>query len=407
MKTTRALDGMKVLDLTQFLSGPRCTQLLADMGADVIKLEPPLWGETMRLMLAPIPELDRAFSNWNRNKRGITLNLRDTRSHELYWKLVDTVDVVVENFAPGFMDKLGLSWEEHKKRNPRLIFCSITGFGRTGPYKDRVAFDLIAQAGGGIMYAQKTPHMTPGVFFGDFVSGAYAALGILSAIIAREKTGEGQMVDISMQDVMYFHNFRALEGRSAEQIRDTIENTLGESMDDVITSEDRPFPCWYSYRTQDGYVACVFITDRQWDTVVRDIMGRPDLSTDSPDYSNLVERVKNRDKYLVEFQKWFAERSAREVEDIMVEHKIPCSIVKNIEQVNDDPQLASRGMHLEINHPRYGKIPTPGVPIKLSNTPGEVREVAPDLGQHNSEIYGDLLGISREELKKLNEEGII
>ncbi len=407
MKTTGALEGIKVLDLTQFLSGPRCTQLLADMGADVIKVEPPLWGETMRLMLTPIPGLDRAFSNWNRNKRGITLNLRDSRSHEIYWKLVDGADVVVENFAPGFMDKRGLTWEEHKKRNPRLIFCSISGFGRTGPYRDRVAFDLIAQAAGGIMYAQKTPDMTPGVFFGDFVSGAYAAMGILAAIISREKTGEGQMVDISMQDVMYFHNFRAIEERSTEPIKNTIENTLGETIEDIFTGEDRPFPCWYSYATKDDYVAFVCLTDRQWDTVVKEIMGRPDLSSENAEYSNMVERVKNRDNYLDEFRNWFAHRTAREVEDTMVEHKIPCSVVKNNEQVNRDPQLSERGMHLELEHPRYGKIPTPGAPIKLSETPGEVRHVAPDLGQHNSEIYRDFLGISEEELKKLKDEGIV
>ena len=401
------LEGLKVLDMSQFLSGPRCAQLLGDMGADVIKLEPPLWGETMWLMLSPIPGMDRALSNWNRNKRGITLDIRNPKGREIYWKLVDKVDVVVENFAPGMMDKLGLTWEEHQRRNPKLIYCSIMGFGRTGPYKDRVAFDLIAQASGGIMYAQKTPHMTPGVFFGDFVSGAYAAIGVLEAILVRQKTGRGQLVDIAMQDVMYFHNFRALDSKSAETIKDDIQKTLGEPMDDVITSEKRPFPCWYSYPVKDGYVAIVMLTDRQWDDAMIRIMNKPDITTKNPKFANVVERIKSRDDYLALFKEWFSQRTAAEVEKAMVECKIPCSIVKNIEQVNSDPQLKSRDMHLEVEHPRYGAIPTPGIPIKLSETPGKIKSPAPDLGQHNAEVYKEFLGMSEVDVEELKKERVI
>lgn len=403
----KALEGINVLDLSQFLSGPRCTQLLADMGASVIKLEPPLWGETMRLMLSPIKGLDRALSNWNRNKKGVTLDIRNPRGQEIYWKLIDKMDVVVENFAPGLMDKIGLSWDEHKKRNEKLIYCSITGFGRTGPYKDRVAFDLIAQASGGIMYAQKTPDKTPGVFFGDFVGGAYGAIGVLEAIISRGRTGKGQLVDISMQDVMYFHNFRALEHLAADSIKENIEQALGEAMDDVITSEKRPFPCWYSYRAKDGYISCVVLTDRQWDNLVGPVMNRPDLSRNNPKYSNLIDRIKSRDDYIEDFKNWFAERSVREIEDIMVAHKIPCSIVNNLDQVNTDPQLEARDMHSEVEHARYGRIPTPGIPIKLSDTPGELHFAAPDLGQHNAEIYRDMLGMTAAEIDDLKRNNII
>lgn len=401
------LEGLKVLDLSQFLSGPRCAQLLGDMGADVIKLETPIWGETMRLMLSPIAGFDRALSNWNRNKRGITLDLRNPKGQEIYWKLIEKMDVVIENFAPGMMDKFGLTWEEHQRRNPRIIYCSIMGFGRTGPYKDRVAFDLIAQASGGIMFAQKTPHMTPGVFFGDFVSGAYAAIGILEAILARQKTGRGQLIDISMQDVMYFHNFRALDAKSAEPIRDYIEKTIGEPMDDVITGEQRPFPCWYSYPVKDGYVAIVMLTDRQWDDAMLKIMNKPDFTTQNPKFANVVERIKSRDDYLALFKEWFSQRTAAEVEAAMIECKIPCSIVKNIEQVNSDPQLASRDMYLDIEHPQYGSIPTPGIPIKLSETPGKINAPAPDLGQHNLDVYQEILGMSAADVEALKKENII
>ena len=257
------------------------------------------------------------------------------------------------------------------------------------------------------MYAQKTPHMTPGVFFGDFVSGAYAAIGVLEAILVRQKTGRGQLVDIAMQDVMYFHNFRALDNKSAETIKDDIQKTLGEPMDDVITSEKRPFPCWYSYPVKDGYVAIVMLTDRQWDDAMIRIMNKPDITTKNPKFANVVERIKSRDDYLALFKEWFSQRTAAEVEKAMVECKIPCSIVKNIEQVNSDPQLKSRDMHLEVEHPRYGAIPTPGIPIKLSETPGKIKSPAPDLGQHNAEVYKEFLGMSEADVEELKKERVI
>lgn len=402
----QALEGIRVLDLSQFLSGPRCGQLLGDMGADVIKIEPPGFGETMRLFVLPIKGMDRALSNWNRNKRGITLNIRHPKGQKLYWKLVEQSDVVIENLAPGLMDRLGLGWEEHRKRNPKIIMCIITGFGQTGPHKDRVAFDLIAQASGGIMHAQKMQDRTPGVFFGDFVGGAYGAVGILQALIARGKTGRGQLVDISMQDVMYFHNMLALDKRITETITESVQESLGEEMADVMTSENRPFPCWYSYKARDGHVAVVILTDRQWD-VFMDLIDRPDIKTSNPKYSNLIARVRIRETYAPDFQKWFTGKSAGEIEKILVENKIPCSIVKTLKDVNVDEQLEARGMHAFIEHPRYGKIPTVGIPIRLSDTPGKIRCAAPDLGQHNEEIYRELCGLTPDDLKLLKTEGAI
>ncbi len=402
-----ALEGIRILDLSQFLSGPRCTQILADMGAEVIKLEPPGHGETLRLMLSPIAGMDRILSNWHRNKKGITLDIKHPMGQELYWRLAGHADVVVENLTPGLMERLGLGWEEHLRRYPKLIYCSIKGFGQSGPYSDRLAFDLIAQASGGIMYAQKTPHMTPGVFFGDFVSGAYGAIGILQALIARSRTGEGQVVDISMQDVMYFHNFRAFDWRSTQEIRQNVRDILGESLDEVLTSQEKPFPCWYSYRVKDGYVACVILTDRQWDAFVVEVLGRPDLSTRNPRYSNFIFRLKAREDYLETFLEWFSGRNAKEVEDTLTRHRIPCSIVKDLEQVNQDPQLQARQMCEILEHPRYGEVPIVGIPIKLSKTPGALNSPAPDLGEHNQEIYGGLLGLVEQELEELRREKVI
>lgn len=402
-----ALEGVRVLDLSQFLSGPRCTQILSDMGAEVIKLEPPGHGETLRLMLSPILGMDRILSNWHRNKMGITLDIRHPRGQELYWRLAGCCDVVVENLAPGLMERLGLGWEEHRRRFPGLIYCSITGFGQSGPYSERLAFDLIAQASGGIMYAQKTPHMTPGVFFGDFVSGAFAAIGILQALIARARTGEGQRVDISMQDVMYFHNFRAFDWRSTQDIRHKVKETLEEGLDEVFTSQERPFPCWYSYPVKDGYVACVILTDRQWDDFVVKVLNRPDLSTQNPMYSNFILRLKARDQYLETFREWFSTKSAREAEQTLAQHRIPCSTVNDLQQVNSDPQLEARQMYEFVEHPSYGRIPVVGIPVKLSATHGKVHSPAPDLGQHNRDVYSGLLGLTEQELEALRKDRVI
>jgi len=402
----QALEGIRVLDLSQFLSGPRCGQLLGDMGAEVIKIEPPGFGETMRLFVLPIKGMDRALSHWNRNKLGVTLNIRHPKGQEIYWKLVERSDVVIENLAPGLMERLGLGWDEHRKRSSKIIMCVITGFGQTGPLKDRMAFDLIAQASGGIMFAQKMQDRTPGVFFGDFVGGAYGAIGILQALIARGKTGQGQLVDISMQDVMYFHNMLALDKRVTDTIHESVQESLGEEMVDVMTSEDRPFPCWYSYKAKDGYISVVILTDRQWD-VFMDIIGRADLKTSNPKYSNLIARVRIRETYAPDFRKWFSDRTVGEIEKTLVENKIPCAIVNSLTDVNSDPQLGSRGMHAFTEHPRYGRIPTVGIPIKLSDTPGEIRFAAPDLGQHNEDVYGRLCGLTPDDLKKLKTEGVI
>ena len=232
-----SLEGLRVLDLSMFLSGPRASQILADLGAEVVKVEPPS-GETMRLWMMLIPDQEESMTHWHRNKKGISLDIRNPEGARILRQLVVHFDALIENLAPGTMEKCGLGYDDLKTINPGLIYCSISGFGKRSPNSRRVAFDIIAQATGGIMAAQGVRHRSPGVFFGDLVSGAYASIGILAALRHREHTGQGQLVDVSMQDVMYFHNFRAMQVRMQKD-PERIAEARGGTFEDLFTSEER------------------------------------------------------------------------------------------------------------------------------------------------------------------------
>jgi len=401
----QVLEGIKVLDLSQFLSGPRCTTLLADFGAEVIKLEPPL-GEGMRWLMAPVPGLDRSLSNWNRSKKGITLEIRHPRGKEILLKLVPHFDVLVENLAPGTLEKLGLGYEDLAKIHPKLIFCSITGFGRSGPKSDRVAFDVIAQATSGILSAMGIPDRVHPVFFGDLVSGAYAAYAILLALMAREKTGQGQLIDISMQDVLYFHNFLALDRRAIEleELKESLRKAVDGTFTDFFTG-DRSVPFWSIYQAKDGNIAIVFLTDAQWKRICQ-IIGKPKMA-DDPRFTNVILRTKNREEYRADITEWMKKHSLDEIEKILVENRIPCGRVVRAEEVNQDPHLIARGMISFCEDPVYGRVPIPGIPIKLSRTPGEIKRSAPRLGEHNPEVYGKYLGLTEKDLAELKKQGVI
>lgn len=397
------LEGIKILDLSQFLSGPRCTQLLADLGAEVVKLEAPS-GETMRLWMKLIPGQEKSFSNWHRSKKGITLNLKHPEGVALFKRLVLKFDVLVENLAPGTMEEMGLGWETLHSLHPGLIYCSISGFGRGAPLSHRPAFDLIAQATGGIMAAQNAVNRSPGVFFGDLVSGAYAALGVLAALRWREAKGEGQLVDISMQDVMYFHNFRALQARSVRGEENALAAALGGSFNDLFTSEEG-LPFWRPYPARDGYIAVVFLTDKQWKTMC-EVIGRPELK-DDPRFAHFVMRVKHREAVRRILSDWMKERTVREIEAVLDANRIPCGAVLSCEEVNEDPNLRARGMIAAVEAEDGGEIPTPGIPIRLSASPGAIRSPAPRLGEHNAEVLGRLLDLSAAELQELKAKGVL
>jgi len=395
-------DGIKVLDFSMFLSGPRASQILADFGAEVIKVEPP-GGETMRMWMMLIPDQEESMTHWHRGKKSISLDIRKPDGAAMAKKLAAHFDVLIENLAPGTMEKCGLGYHDLKPLNPRLIYCSISGFGKDSPFSHRVAFDIIAQATGGIMSAQRMEHRSPGVFFGDLVSGAYAGIGILAALRHRDRTGQGQLVDISMQDVMYFHNFRAFQVRMQKDA-DKIKEAIGGTFEDLFTGE-QGLPFWRPYKAKDGYVAVVFLTDRQWQEMC-EIIGKPEFKTD-PRFGNLIERVKNRELIRETLNAWMETKNAAEIEKVLDEHRIPCGRVLDTHQVNEDLNLKARGMIAEVVAEDGHAIPLPGIPIKLSESPGRITRPGPQVGEHNAEIYGKYLGLGPDDLDRLKKQGVI
>ncbi len=397
------LKNIRVLDLSQFLSGPRCTQILADLGAEVIKVEPPM-GETMRLLTLLAPGMERLLSVFHRNKKGITLNLKTEKGKEIFRRLTEKSDVLVENFSRGTMEEMGLGYESLRALNPRLIYASISGFGRTGPLNFRPAFDIISQATSGIMDALRQPDKPPGVFFGDLVSGAFCAIGVFFALMARERSGQGQLVDISMQDVMYFHNYRSFSKKAVEPALDDIQRTFGRSLD-MFTDEKNRMPFWNSYKTQDGYIAIVALTDSQW-TRLADVIGRPELK-DKEKFGNLVLRVRNAPPALKIVEEWAARHTVGEIEETLDRADVPCGRVHDIDSANRDRQLEARGMYEKVLHPSYGEIGVLGIPFRFSETTTHVSSPAPGLGQHTVEVLTSLLGMTEEEVKKLKDEEIL
>lgn len=352
-----------------------------------------------------IPGVEKTLSIVHRNKKGLTLNLKNEKGKDLFKKLIRKSDALVENFTPGTMDKLELGYGVLSKLQPKLIYLAISGFGRSGPLQSYPAFDLIAQASGGIMAALEQPGVPPKVMFGDLVAGAYGALGLASALFARERTGVGQLVDLSMQDVMYIHNYRALTRRTMEDMREAVDSFLGKTtVDQLLSDENRRMVFWNSYKTQDGHLAMVAFTEEQWRGVVR-ALGDPELG--GPDFENIVQRIRNWKRGVGLAAKWFESRTTRDAVEALRKEGVPCTPVMDFDEVNQDVQLQSRDMLQEVSHSRLGTIRIPGNPLKLEKTPPSVGRAHPDLGQDTGSILSSLLGLSEDEIASLRSEGVI
>jgi crotonobetainyl-CoA:carnitine CoA-transferase CaiB-like acyl-CoA transferase len=392
----RTLDGIRVLDLTQIISGPYGTSWLADQGAEVIKLEPPPFGEPMRMFTLYDKQMAPLFSILNRNKKSITLDLSKPESKDLFFHLVEHVDIVVENYIPGTMKKWGIDYPVIAERNLGLIYAAISGFGQTGPRSDLPAFDLIAQAAGGIMHASNITEGTPHIPFADYSSGLAIALGIMQALFYRERTGKGQFIDLSMQDLMYTMNTRA---------------QVNEFMDKAKSREvsSRLLPTYNQYTTRDGQrVVIVTITDRQFQRLC-EVMGRQDLASD-PALGNTIKRWDYIDMLDEAIATWTGQHDRAEILDILKESRVPCSPVVTIDEIFQDEQLLAREMfnkNYSGDFPGVEKATIPNPVLKFSETLGEISDKAPDLGQHNEEIFCDLLGVDPADLKKLKHRGII
>jgi CoA:oxalate CoA-transferase len=394
----KALEGVRVLDFTQYLSGPHCTAVLSELGAEIIKVEMPGKGEPERVAMPMTPKRESyQFLSYNRGKRSITLNLKDPKGVEIAKKLTAEVDVLVENYAPGVLERLGLGYEEASKINPRIIYASISGFGHTGPRRNDVCYDVVAQAMGGLMSVTGHPDGEPlkaGVSLGDYMGGYNGAIAILAALYYRKISGEGQAIDISMQDGIWAMVFPDRANYFDNHI---VPKRIGNKL-----SSSAPFG---AYNAKDGYVVICTITDPQWQKVLQ-AMGREDLVGEQR-YATRENRTKNMDEVDGLVQGWCKGNTVEEVMAVLKKFQVPCSPLPTFDQVASDPHLLSRDMIVEVDQPVSGKVKLIGSVYKMSKTPGDRKQRVAAVGEHNEAIYGGLLGIDAQEMRKLKEENII
>ncbi len=392
-----ALQHIKVLDFTRALAGPFCTSKLAQLGAEVIKIEIPGEGDGLRTQ-DPLTEGGESymFIGVNRGKKSITLNLATERGRGICKQLVEQVDVLVENFTPGVMDGLGLGYEELSKINLGLIYASSSGFGHTGPYSRRPAYDTIGQAMGGLMSQTGFPDGPPtmvGVGVADMLVGLYNTISILAALQYRSIMGEGQYIDISMQDCTW--DVAGVEAAAVYYETGQIPQRKG----------NRHFGAFGVYPAKDGDAVINVVTVGQWENLLR-VMGREDLLGVAK-YADRTERRENPEEINALVEAWTRERTTEEIVEMFSDAHLPASPVPTFDQVANDPQLLSRNMVAEVDQVISGKVKVTGSPFKLSKTPGDPTLPAPFLGQHNHEIYCDVLGYSEQEIRQLADDGII
>jgi CoA:oxalate CoA-transferase len=395
----KALEGVRILDFSRNYGGPLCTRILAELGADVIKLEIPQGGDGLRNLSPQTEGLESyPFVIVNRGKRSITLNLNSEKGRRICNQLVNKCDILVENFTPGVMESFGLSYERLKPHNPRLIYASISGFGHTGPYRSRVAYDTIIQAMGGMISVNGHPGSPPakvGVGIADFLGGLFPAIAILAALQYRSKTNKGQFIDISMQDCIWaitaiqFLGYYVTTGQEPPK--------LGNSQIEVT-----PFSI---YPAKDGYIVIAIVTVGQWDRFLK-IIGREDLKG-VPEYATQLTRIKHADIIDSTVAEWTRERTIDDIMGQLRAEDLPCAPIPTFSQVANDPQLASRNMNVYVEQTISGKVRVPGSVFKMSETPGDPTQPAPFLGQHNTEVYSELLGYDQETIGRLQLEGVI
>jgi crotonobetainyl-CoA:carnitine CoA-transferase CaiB-like acyl-CoA transferase len=370
-----ALDGKMVLDLTTHLSGPFCGMQLGDLGADVIKIESPQ-GDSMR-GAPPFVEGEGApFMLWNRNKRGIRLDLKDAADLEVFWDLVDDADVVLENFRPGVMKRLGLGWDALHARKPRLVLGSISGFGQTGPYASRGGFDLMIQAMSGLMSVtgpkDGPPYRIP-LAISDVGAGLYLTIGVLAALQARQKTGEGQWVETSLLEATVSLGVYEAANYFATGVR---PEKLGQG--------HRGSSPYQVFQTRDGWLT-IGAAQQNFFRKVCEMIGKPEV-VDDPRFKTNALRVKNNGEIVAILQAELIKKTNADWLAAFEAAGIPAGPVLHHDEVFANEQILARGMVAEVQHAKAGRQRTLGVPIKMSATPGGVRRAAPTLGQHDGEL---------------------
>ena len=391
------LAGMVVLDLSQILAGPVCGMMLADMGADVIKVEKPDGGDDNRRAGPPfIGGQGAGFMAANRNKRSLALNLRDESGRQVFERLLERADVVVENFRPGVMERLGIGYERLSKLKPSLIYCSISGHGGTGPYKDRGGFDLIAQGMSGLMSITGVPDGPPvkvGVPITDISAGIMAANGVLCAYIHAQKTGQGQLVDTSLLEAGIAYTIWESSGYFADG---EIPGPLG--------SAHRVSAPYQALRTSDGYINIGAPTQRTWEQLCRAI-GQEELIEDQR-FREPGDRKAREEELAALLEEIFSQQSTAYWLETLEKAGMVAGPINNIAQVYDDPQVIAREMKVDLEDPDLGTLHNIGIPVKLSATPGSIRRRAPMLGEHSWEILTES-GFAEQEIEDLFDSGVV
>jgi formyl-CoA transferase len=398
----RALTGMRILDLTQFEAGTTCTQFLGWLGADVIKIEPP-GGEQSRRNRPEVPGLDAMFFLvFNANKRSVTIDLKHPEGRALFLRLVERADVVVENLAPGLMERLGLDDERLRAANPRIITARIKGFGLSGPYHEYKSFDMIAQATGGIMSVTGFPDREPvrcGAAIGDTGTGIHTAAAIMAAYIQRQRTGQGQLVEVAMQEVVA----NLLRGRFVDHYRDgTPSVRRGNDIPGGVPGG--AYPCAPGGLNDYAYIYVQTMNQDMWHDFATAI-GREDLLTDAR-CTDAKRRWKHRDALNEIISGWTRTRTKHEVMAELAKAGVPCGAVLDTGEVLDDPHLNARGQIHTIDHATRGRVRLPGCPVRLSASEAPTTP-APLAGQHTAEVLAEMLGLSAHEIAELRTRGLL
>ena len=375
------LDDIRVLDFTHVYFGPYCTMILADLGAEVIKVEPP-WGEVARFYPPLVGGVSPVFLYFNRNKKGIVLNLKHPRGREIALELARRCDVVVENFKPGTMEKLGLGYEDVKRVKPDIIYASLSGFGLSGPYSKRPSFAPMGSSMSGWyrltgdIVDPEGPPIRPAEWHGDLDPGLWAVIAILAALRHRDRTGEGQLIDVAQLDCMIAQTGVAI----------TQYTTTGK-LPWQIRREYHTLTTFGMFKARDGWVY-IGADPRMRDRLCR-AMG--------------VESIESTEQ----LERWVAERTVQEVVDALVEVDVPVAPILQIDETLEDPQVKARGIIKTVRHPTAGEVRMPGFPVKMSGFEAEIRRPAPQLGEHTEEVLRSLLGYGDGEIEELRREGVI
>jgi formyl-CoA transferase len=414
----KALEGIRVLDMTHVQSGPTCTQILAWFGADVIKIERPGEGDPTRGQLRDIAGVDSLyFTMLNGNKRGVTLNPKTEAGKKIFTKLIEQCDVMVENYAPGAIDRMGFPWEKIQQINPRMVYASVKGFG-PGPYEDCKVYENVAQCTGGSASTtgeiDRVPLVT-GSQIGDSGTGIHLVAGILAALIHREKTGRGQRVTVAMQDAVL--NLCRVKLRDQQRLARTgvlkeypqyPNGKFGAAVPRAGNASGGGHPGWIVRckgweSDPDAYI--YVITQAQAFPALAKVIGHADWLED-PEYSTPEARLNKLDKVFAEVEKWTMTMDKMEVMDTLNPLNVPCGPILSMKELAEEPSLRKTGTIVEVDHPTRGKYLTVGNPIKLSDSPADVRR-SPLLGEHTEEVLRTVLGMNDDEIQSARQQGAI